>query len=123
MVDRKYAAGYGTGFDAVWEAWPRKIKKGACRRAWNEKPMLAPPFVELTKIALQHAAWYRQAGVPPRYVPTIESWINDERWEDELGDPTGLSTDPMALAAEMGWAPDPRYDAQGRYVGLRKEEN
>jgi len=71
------------GFDEFWEAYPRKIGKGAAKKAWCR----IKPTTELHKIILDaitqqtnSSQWQRDGG---QYIPNPSTWLNQTRWEDE----------------------------------------
>ena len=74
---------YVTDFEIVWKAYPRKVGKGAARKAWAK---LAPdtPLVQKMLDAIdwqrRQPNWLQDGG---RFVPHLSTWINQERWEDE----------------------------------------
>jgi len=77
------------GFDAFWKHAPRKIGKGAARKAWKTATKRADPNVILD-------AWTRyadtiQPGDDMRFVPHPATWLNQDRWEDEP-DPRPLTS-------------------------------
>lgn len=87
-------------FAIFWQAYPKKIAKGAAERAWRKiKPsaellqkMLAA--IERGKISKQ---WNKDNG---QYIPNPSTWLNQKRWEDEL--------EPMFVQRTM--APDEIID-------------
>jgi len=75
-------------FDMAWTCWPRKAgKKGA--RAKFERLVREGLSVEDLALAIQqHGAAYAK-WVQPQYVPHLTTWLNGERWEDEVPGPRG----------------------------------
>lgn len=71
-------------FTVFWQAYPKKVAKGAAERAWRKiKPsaellqeMLAA--IERGKVSKQ---WNKDNG---QYIPNPSTWLNQKRWEDEL---------------------------------------
>jgi hypothetical protein len=71
-------------FDRFWHAYPRKIGKGAARKAWKKlKPDEALLTQMLAAIEQQRDSiqWNRDDG---QYIPLPSTWLKQERWEDEL---------------------------------------
>jgi hypothetical protein len=58
-------------------AYPRKVARGAARRAWASAIRKADPGVILAA-----AERFRP---DPRYVPHPATWLNGERWRDDPG--------------------------------------
>lgn len=73
----------GPFFARFWDAYPRKVGKGAARKAWAKlradegllRAILAA--VERDKSTEQ---WRRDGG---QYIPYPATWLNQCRWEDE----------------------------------------
>jgi hypothetical protein len=69
------------GFAAFWAAYPRKTAKGAARRAWA-KAIRAGACPDVLVAA---AARYRESPArTPDYTCHPATWLNQERWEDDL---------------------------------------
>jgi len=73
------------GFDRFWQAYPRKIAKGAAKRSWQK----IRPDDDLVNIMVDTIArtsrtdqWQNEQG---KYIPHPASWLNQERWTDEIG--------------------------------------
>jgi len=70
-------------FNLFWQAYPRKMGKGAARKAWKKlKPDEALLAQMLKAIQFQQGSyqWNRDDG---QYIPYPATWLNQERWEDE----------------------------------------
>jgi hypothetical protein len=68
------------GFDAFWEIYPRKVGKGAARKAFAAATAKAPPSTLMA--ALGRATW----DPNPRFIPHPSTWLNREQWLDEIDD-------------------------------------
>jgi len=86
------------GFQEFWLAYPRKVGKGAARRSWKR----IRPNPELQQQILNSLAqhtysfdWSREHG---RFIPHPATFLNQERWDDELVDPP----DPSVESGEFG---------------------
>jgi hypothetical protein len=76
--------GYTQEFLKFWEVYPRKVGKAAAFKAWKAKNGTRPPAGDLIKIIETHkqsTQWNREGG---QYIPNPATWINQERWEDDL---------------------------------------
>jgi len=63
-------------FEAFWEAYPRKVGKGAARKAYGQAVKKTPPASILT--ALAGFDW----SPDPKFIPYPATWLNQERWLD-----------------------------------------
>lgn len=69
------------GFVRFWEAYPRKTGKGAARTAFTR----AVEKASLEEICSSAAAFARfREGEDPKFTPHPTTWLNQERWTDEL---------------------------------------
>lgn len=70
-------------FDRFWHTYPRRVGKGAARKAW-EKLSPDQPLVDAILAAVERDKatdqWQRENG---RYIPHPATWLNQQRWEDE----------------------------------------
>jgi hypothetical protein len=70
-------------FGSFWSVYPRKVAKGAARKAWDRlKPPAALVDRMLAAIArqLKSDQWQRDGG---QFIPHPATWLNQSRWEDE----------------------------------------
>lgn len=73
---------YEERFGRFWEAYPKKIGKGAARNSFIKlKPSEALTEQMLGAIARakQTAQWQKDRG---QYIPNPATWLNQSRWED-----------------------------------------
>ena len=71
-------------FDQFWAIYPKKVGKGAARKAWQKlKPgkALVQKILEAIPKAQQSKEWLREGG---QYIPNPATWLNQGRWDDEL---------------------------------------
>lgn len=73
-------------FDRFWQAYPRKVGKGAAQKAFSK--IREPLDVLLAALEQQKYGdqWTRDGG---RYIPNPATWLNQERWQDEVSPPSG----------------------------------
>jgi len=68
-------------FDAFWAAYPRKVSKGSARTAWRSAVKKVDPDVIVAAVE----AWApSQAGKEAKFIPHASTWLNGERWADEV---------------------------------------
>lgn len=70
-------------FLAFWQAYPRHIGKGAARTAFSKAIRIADPN-EIVQGALAYARYVEEQGIDQQYIPHASTWLNAERWEDDL---------------------------------------
>ena len=82
-------------FEIFWEAYPRKIGKGAARKSF-ERAMKNEPKDELLQLMINTIAifktspqWQKDNGA---FIPHPATWINQERWFDVYERPQGIHT-------------------------------
>ncbi|CUH60259.1 helix-turn-helix domain-containing protein [Thalassobacter stenotrophicus] len=67
-------------FERVWEHYPRKVGKGAARKAWAKARKRAT-YAEVTGPL---GVWIKlQRGTPVEKTPHFTTWLNQERWLDD----------------------------------------
>ena len=70
-------------FDTFWEVYPRKVGKGAARKAWDKLDLtwdLVSTILDAVSKQQTWAQWTRDGG---QYIPHPATWLNQQRWEDE----------------------------------------
>lgn len=69
-------------FESFWQEYPKKAgKKKACLSFLKLKRDLLPTILEALKKQKSSPAWQENDG---KYIPYLATWINGERWEDEV---------------------------------------
>ncbi len=84
-------------FEEFWRAYPRKVGKGAARKAWGRVPAdvaFADLMVAVDGLARRHRALPAQDR---RFTPHPTTWLNQERWDDE--DDAVVTPEPAAWDA------------------------
>ena len=78
------ATGEGSDFDAFWQAYPRKVAKGAARKAWKATAKIRPP-VECLLLALEDQVDSEDGlSDEKKFMPHASTWLRNEQWEDEV---------------------------------------
>jgi len=75
-------------FDDFWKLYPRKIAKGHARLAFNralKKTDAQTIFDAVAKFS--ESVEYKEK----QYIPHPTTWLNGERWDDEIDDVSGRS--------------------------------
>lgn len=90
------------GFDKFWQAYPRRVAKGAARKAWAAAIKRVPDLLErcLRTLAWQIPANGWDGG---HYTPHPSTYLNQERYDDE--DPQAVERARRAVqeAADAEW--------------------
>lgn len=74
---------YEQGFEKFWELYPRKIAKGAARRAWFKATKTSDMEAILEGVS-RYA--HTHTDETKQYTPYPATWLNSERWLDEIPD-------------------------------------
>jgi len=85
------------GFDAFWILYPRHVAKKDARKAWGRIPADVQVGV-ITATAAWRLVWLKRGEV--EFIPYPATWLNGERWEDELpadGSRTAISSSHVAF--------------------------
>ena len=68
-------------FDQLWEMYPRKVGKGQARKAYVTASKKIDFFDLLPKLEAYVATLN---GKDKQYMPHLATWLNGERWADEV---------------------------------------
>jgi hypothetical protein len=80
-------------FEDFWALYPRKMAKADARKAWAKLPPQLYAEV-LTALAGWRRVWLERGEL--QFVPYPATWLNGERWTDEL--PTPVAAKPLCAA-------------------------
>ena len=82
------------GFEKFWSAYPKKVAKKDALRAWSRiRESLYPVIMSALEKHKTSQQWQRG------YIPHAATWLNGERWEDELS-PAAESPAASASASD-----------------------
>lgn len=70
-------------FLAFWHAYPRHVGKGAARSAFI-KAMKICDGDTIIQAAIKYAKHCDEMGTDRQFIPHPATWLNAERWEDDL---------------------------------------
>jgi hypothetical protein len=68
-------------FAQFWQIYPRKVAKGAARRAWDR--VMGSPDAPPLSALLDAAGAYAKTHTELRYICHPATWLSQERWSDE----------------------------------------
>lgn len=85
-------------FDDAWKIYPRKVGKGAARKAWAGA--VRKVSAETIFTALQEFT-PTTTGAETRFIPHLATWLNQERWDDDVGHASNSRTTDDELNSLM----------------------
>lgn len=73
-------------FDYFWSSYPRKISKKMAKRAWEK--LSTAQQKEAIEGLKGYVLYWERKGIEKEFIPHASTWLNQERWDDELEDET-----------------------------------
>jgi hypothetical protein len=84
-------------FEKFWLVYPRKIGKAAALKAFEKAAKKREPAYIIAYVI----SWCNQGNLPDiQYIPHPTTWLNQERWEDDLA-ATSQSKNASSIAADI----------------------
>lgn len=77
--------GSDTSFDEFWNAYGKKVGKGAAEKSWAKAIKQATPEL-IIAAAVEHRAFHMREKTAARFIPHPATWLNEKRWTDERTD-------------------------------------
>ena len=76
-------------FNTFWKEYPRKVGKGAARKSFEKAMKKADlkTILDAVKAQRQSPQWTKDDG---QFIPHPATWLNQERWADEVQTGDGL---------------------------------
>ncbi len=108
-------------FNEFWKAYPRKVGKPNGLKAFKKKYKSLPSMPELISIVnrLKKTEQWRDV----KYIPHPATWLNDERWNDDIPepwvDPAQEAADASKATRDVFWYKCPDCGRQQRTIGAR----
>jgi len=81
-TEAEYRSSEESTFDQFWEIYPRKVGKGAARKAFAKACKRAEAQCIIDALKAQVGSPH--AFTEPKYSPHASTWLNRDGWEDEL---------------------------------------
>lgn len=106
-------------FEDFWAVWPKREAKKDARRAWDK--LRAQQRIAALQALPGHIERWRREGRARNHIPHPATWLNGERWEDELGEIFPPQPQQRRAAAPSGppwWMSHASMEAKGREVGV-----
>lgn len=103
VVDDVFASEITPDFGTFWELYPRKVARKAAERAFAR--VVKADYQELfAGLLLWRREWLRRGEM--EFVPHAATWLNGERWTDELPTPpTATASAHVAFSASAEKTP------------------
>lgn len=96
----KAPQGAGEAFERFWQAYPRKVGRGAAEKSWGKlRPDadLAERILAAVERDKGTGQWTRDRG---QFIPYPATWLNQRRWEDDPGSPPPRPGPPRSYDIE-----------------------
>ena len=71
-------------FDIFWSEYPYRHSKGTARRAWKKLKMTTELFSKIISAVRKQKRWINWTKENGKYIPLPATWLNGERWLDEV---------------------------------------
>ena len=99
-----------TEFSDAWNLYPRKVCRKDAEKAWLK---LTPEqkFAVIHALPV-HARYWAMTGTAKEYMPHFSTWLNGERWTDEIELPE------VRAADGEWWKTTAGITAKARQVGV-----
>lgn len=90
----------GSSFDDWWALYPRRVGKGAARTAWTKavKRLNGDVEVLMQRTRLQVFVWAQEQR-EARFIPHPATWLNQERYDDDMTPTAPASKAARSMAA------------------------
>lgn len=77
--------GVSNGFDSFWQAYPKKIGKGAAQKKYGDlrRQGRLPPLQQLLAAVEMQKTWDQWQKDGGQFIPNPATWLNQGRWEDQ----------------------------------------
>ena len=88
-------------FAEFWQAYPKKVGKASCLKAWMKLKPNTELFAQIMaalEAQKNSDQWQREAG---RFIPNPLTWINQGRWDDEPVEASGAAATPTGSSGML----------------------
>ena len=69
-------------FEVFWATYPRRLAKKDAEKAWRRIPVSMQN--DVIAALKNHVKAWQQKGTEKQFIPYPASWLNGERWHDEI---------------------------------------
>lgn len=91
------ANGFAGDFSTFWKCYPKKKDKGHAEKAFRRAIKLASLGTMLAALERQKPTW-----ADPKFIPYPATWLNGQRWEDEVTTHVNGGTDERRNGETLG---------------------
>ena len=99
-------------FENFWSQYPKKVGKLTAKRSWQKMP--DDHKQKALEAIVEHRKYWTAKGTELDYIPHASTWLNQQRWEDEL-----VIEEKKNVKPPLPWyASDELTLAKGRELGL-----
>lgn len=85
-------------FERFWAVYPRKVGKKDAQRAFGKVKADVQVLIDAVERQKKSTQWCKDNG---QYIPNPATWLNQERWTDELDTNMGYKT-PYGASGDLG---------------------
>lgn len=85
-------------FDKFWKIYPRKIGKAKAKDAFN-KAVIKVPLLTIMDAVSEYA--HSVQGKDAKFIPHASTWLNHERWDDEIEAPDGVDIEFRGMVNDL----------------------
>lgn len=89
-----------SAFALFWEAYPKKVGKKDAKKAFGKVTVDVQVLIAAVQRQKLSSQWCKDGG---QYIPNPSTWLNQERWLDELDTNMGHKT-PCGASGSLGEA-------------------
>ena len=69
-------------FELFWKLYPRRVAKKRAEESWRK--IAVYKHCDVIEAIKKHARLWKQSGTEKEYIPFPATWLNQERWTDEI---------------------------------------
>jgi hypothetical protein len=111
------------GFEAFWVAYPKKKSRSSAERVWRKaapSPELCQRILDAIAAQRKSPEWLKDDG---QFIPYPATWLNGQRWEDELIVPEPTNGHGLLKGQDEDWCHhQPRcHDRKWHLVTMARE--
>lgn len=96
-------------FDDFYGPYPRKAGRKPAKSVWDR--LSEDDRIQAMQALPNHIAYWEAAGTEKQFIPHCSTWLNQERWTDEIEMPKPKTIEPA------WWTNDVTVIAKGREIG------
>lgn len=103
LLNRQESSNTEHDFDRLWKCYPRKTAKGSARRAFDRVMRRddAPTVDDMIAAVERYAEPFTTGKIEMTYCAHLATWLNAERWSDEIAAEQAQQTAQPQVSAEI----------------------